>query len=280
MTRKLVALLLVVSMVFCMFAGCAFKQEMVTTTTVEMDGYDITVEETASRRTASATVEGIPMKCEHNFNTDEYWLYINEEEPIQLEVAVLDNNLIAISEVGTQTILTDDMVAGQFVLTLSWAVPALIVAAKALICTAVGVTATATVCVAADAIGNVIGGVRSSSRTYYSYRTIDVSAADAIRYGRLNRTNAYFEAYLSNNTVYIGKQISQWSAVWRLERGYDVFATSAFAAGYACLQASTVRGKDIPNHTSSSEGYYPHYHPLGRRWVNNPSSAPHCWYPY
>lgn len=279
MERKFLSLLLVVSMILCLFVGFTNKQEIVTTI-IPMDGYDITIEETASKRISSTIVEGIPMKCENNFKTDEYWFHINEGEPIQLEVGVLDNNLIVISEVESKTIPTDDVVVGQFVLTLSLASPTLIIAAKALICTAVGVTATAIVCVAADAIGNVIGSVRSSKRTYYSYRTIDVAATDAIRFGRFNRTNAYFEAYLSNNIVYIGRQISQWDAVWRLEKGYDVFATSAFAAGYACLQASTVRGKDIPNHISSSEGYYPHYHPLGRRWVNNTNFAPHCWYPY
>lgn len=278
MKRKLVALFLVVSMVFCMFAGCANKQEMVTTTTVEMDGYDITVKETNTKREATTTVEGVPITCEHTLDSDEYWLHLSDVS-YELDVQVLEDCIEVKFKDEVTSIDYEDVVVGQS-LTLTLAVPSFIIAGKALICTLVGFGTTATVYVAADAIGDVIGGVRSSKSTYYSYRTIDVAAADAIRYGRLNRTNAYFEAYLSNNTVYIGKQISQWNAVSRLERGYDVFATSAFAAGYACLQASTVRGKDIPNHTNSSEGYYPHYHPLGRRWVKNPNSAPHCWYPY
>ena len=92
MARKLMALLLAVSMVMCMFAGCTSTQKIVTTTTVEVDGYDITVKESNTKREASTTVEGIPIRCENIFDTKEYWLYINEE-PIELGVTIFEDGL-------------------------------------------------------------------------------------------------------------------------------------------------------------------------------------------
>lgn len=277
MTRKLISLVLVVSMLVCVFTGLTSSKTV--TTTITVDGYNITVRETQGTRTTHTTVEGIPMKCERNLSTDEYWLYINEANPIQLEVEHLDDTHIAISEITNTMVSSDTEVAGQFVLTLSFAIPTFIAAAKILICTAAAVTLTSAIYVSANAIGNVIGGVRSNTMTYCRYRCVDLDAATAIRYGKMEKKNSYYEAVLRNNTVYIGREISRWGAVSRLECGYDVFATSAFAASFACAQASTRRGTPT-YHQSSGEGYYPHYHPLGRRWVNNRNYAPHCWYPY
>lgn len=276
MTRKLISLALVVSMLVCAFTGLVSNKAV--TTTITVDGYNVTIQETEDTRTTCTTVEGIPMKCERNLSTDEYWLYINENSPIQLEVEQLDDAHIAITEVNNM-FSSNIEVVGQFVLTLSLAVPTFIAAAKILICTAASVTLTASICISADAIGNVIGGIRSNTFTYYRYRLVDIDAATAIRTGKVRKYNTYYEAYLCNNKVFIGQEISRWGAVSRLECGYDVFATSAFAARFACMQASTRKGTPT-NHQSSGEGYYPHYHPLGRRWVNNRNYAPHCWYPY
>lgn len=280
MTRKLVSFMLVVSMMFCIFTF-GVNSKAIATTTIHADGYDVIVTETANHRTSSTVVDGIPMQCKRNLETDEYWLYINENDPIQLQVETLNDNVIAISEIGKGNEIANHEVVGQYVLTLSLAVPAFIEAAKVLICTAACVTLTKTIIISANSIGNVIGGIRSSTNTYNRYRAVDIDAATAIRYGVRNQYNTYYEAYLRNNTVYIGIEISQWGAISRLERGYDVFATSAFAACYACTRAAIpgARGTTI-HHTDSREGYYPHYHALGRRWVNNRNYAPHCWYPY
>lgn len=277
MERKFIAILLAISMLFCMLVGCSKTESMITE--VVIDGFEITIEETKAKRTASTTVEDIPVKCEYLIDTDEYWLYLTEE-PIQLKVNVLDNGAVEILTCSEWDEYHEDEVVGQFALTASIASSTAILSAKTLICALIGVTVTSRVFVSADAIGNVIGGIRYNTKTYYKYRQIDMAAADAIRLGRMNRNNAYFTAMLKNNTVMVGMKISQTEAVRRLEFGQDVFATSAFAAGYVCLQASTVRGKDIPNHQATNEGFFPHYHPLGRRWVQNRLFAPHCWYPY
>ena len=142
--------------------------------------------------------------------------------------------------------------------------------------------ATENVAASADAIGTVISGVRYNTSTYSRYRTIDVDAATAIRFGRMNKYNAYYEAYLKGNTVMISRQISQYQAVWRMETGRDVFATSAYAAGWVATQAATVNGVFASGnpHSSHKDGGYPHYHAYGRRWVNNSLHSPHAWYPY
>lgn len=280
MARKLVALALVVSMIFCMFAGCSSTQEKGTTKTVQMSDLNISVVETESKREASTTVEGVSLKCEHYFDTDEYLLYL-EEEPIHLNVSTLDDR-IEVYMADEAIADYEEGVVGQLVLTLSLATPTFIAAAKALLAIAAGYAATTAVCVSADALGTVIGGIRSNSKVYTRLRTIDVSAADAIRFGRMRKTNTYYEAYLSGDTVMVSREISQWEAISRLERGRDVFATSEFAAIYVCLAATTNnnRNKILTKHESRGDGYYPHYHPLGRRWVNNPYHSPHCWYPF
>lgn len=280
MTRKFISMALVVSMLLCIF--CGFISNNSLTTNINVDGYNITVEENQTTKTTSTIVEGVPMKCERNLTTDEYLLYINDSEPIQLEVTLLDDTHIAISDVSDNADFSNTEVIGQYVLTLSLAVPSFISAAKLLVCAAASVTLTSYICVSANAIGNVIGGIRSNSKTYYRYRAVDVDAATAIRYGKMDKYNTYYEAYLNNNTVYVGQEISRWAAVSRLECGYDVFATSEFAALYVCIAATTSnnRNKTLIRHTNSGEGYYPHIHPLGRHWYKNYTSAPHCWYPY
>lgn len=278
MTRKLIALFLVVSMVFCMFSGCASTQEIVTTTTVEVDGYDITVKESNTEREATSTVEGVPITCEHIFETQEYWLYINEE-PIKLGVTILEDGLevCLASEIDMNSL--EESVVAQSALVASIAVPSFMELAKYLIAISVLGYAADNVAVSADALGDVISGIRYNTKTYYRYRTIDISAADAIRFGKMNKSNAYYEAYLKGNTVFISRQINKTNAVWRLKNGYDVFATSDYAAFSATYQAAVWTGNGgIIKHTYSPE-QYPHYHPVGRKWVNNPSSYPHCWYP-
>ena len=281
MTRKLIALLLVVSMLFCMFSSCASKQETVKTTNVEVSGFDITVSESSTKREASTTVEGVPLKCERIYDTNEYWLYLNEE-PIQLDIVAYEDRIEVCLLEERVDVDYEDKVVGQYVLTLSLATPAFISAAKALICTLCGVAATATVSITADALGNVIGGVRYNKSSYYAYRTVDITAADAIRMGRMRKYNAYYEAYLEGNTVWISKEINEWTAIRRLERGYDVFATSAFAAGWVAMQASTIKSRFYAGepHSADAEGKYPHYHAYGRKWINDSRFAPHAWYPF
>lgn len=279
MTRKLVALLLVVSMVFCMFAGCANKQELVTTSTVEVNGYNITIKESMAKRESSSTLDGVTVKCEYVFEQQEYWLYINEE-PLKLGVTIVDDGLEVslANEIDIGDI--ENSVVAQMALVASISSPLFIDLSKNLVAIAVLGYVTSKISVSLDTIGGIISGVRTNSKTYYHYRTIDIAAADAIRFGKIDRSiDAYYEAYLKGNTVFISKSISQYQAVWRLKNGYDVFAISDYAALSATYKAAVwPENGGIIKHTYSSE-QYPHYHPVGRKWINNPSSYPHCWYP-
>lgn len=188
MTRKLVALFLVASMLFCMFTGCVSKQE--TITTVEVDGYDITVKETKNKREASATVEGVSLSCEHIFDTQEYWMYINEE-PIELEVTVLEDGIEVYLADEMDTDNLDELVIPQAVLTLSIATPSFITLAKYLFSIVAIGYATDKIVASADSIGTVIRGVRSDTKTYKKYRTIDMSVADALPFVLKNKEVTY-----------------------------------------------------------------------------------------
>lgn len=278
MTRKFIALLLVISLLFCMFPGCA--KENSTITEMQIDGYDISLEENREKRTASTIVEGIAMKCEYLIDTNEYWLYL-DDEPIKLRVNTLENGDVEVfaSEEWTES---SDEVIGQFALTLSFAVPALIAAAKALVCAVACVAATATICVSANALGNVIGGIKNNTKTYYRYREYDATAADAIRFGRMKKYNTCYKAYLSGNTVMIGQEITEWEAIMRMTNGYDIFATSAYVAGRVANSAATYRGvfNSGEAHAAHRDGEYPHYHAFGRRWYKNRAHSPHAWYPF
>lgn len=278
MTRKFIALLLVISLLFCMFPGCA--KENSTITEMQIDGYDISLEENREKRTASTIVEGIAMKCEYLIDTNEYWLYL-DDEPIKLRVNTLENGDVEVfaSEEWTES---SNEVIGQFALTLSFAVPALIAAAKALVCAVACVAATATICVSANALGNVIGGIKNNTKTYYRYREYDATAADAIRFGRMKKYNTCYKAYLSGNTVMIGQEITEWEAIMRMTNGYDIFATSAYVAGRVANSAATYRGvfNSGEAHAAHRDGEYPHYHAFGRRWYKNRAHSPHAWYPF
>lgn len=278
MTRKFIALLLVISLLFCMFPGCA--KENSTITEMQIDGYDISLEENREKRTASTIVEGIAMKCEYLIDTNEYWLYL-DDEPIKLRVNTLENGDVEVfaSEEWTES---SDEVIGQFALTLSFAVPALIAAAKALVCAVACVAATATICVSANALGNVIGGIKNNTKTYYRYREYDATAADAIRFGRMKKYNTCYKAYLSGNTVMIGQEITEWEAIMRMTNGYDIFATSAYVAGRVANSAATYKGvfNSGEAHAAHRDGEYPHYHAFGRRWYKNRAHSPHAWYPF
>lgn len=278
MTRKFIALLLVISLLFCMFPGCA--KENSTITEMQIDGYDISLEENREKRTASTIVEGIAMKCEYLIDTNEYWLYL-DDEPIKLRVNTLENGDVEVfaSEEWTES---SNEVIGQFALTLSFAVPALIAAAKALVCAVACVAATATICVSANALGNVIGGIKNNTKTYYRYREYDATAADAIRFGRMKKYNTCYKAYLSGNTVMIGQEITEWEAIMRMTNGYDIFATSAYVAGRVANSAATYKGvfNSGEAHAAHRDGEYPHYHAFGRRWYKNRAHSPHAWYPF
>ena len=277
MARKLVALFLVVSMICCMFAGCASKQEYTTTKTFEADGYDITIKETENKRETTTTVEGIPIICEHMLDSDEYWLHLSDVS-YELDVQVVED---CIEVKFKDDVASDDyenVVVGQS-MTLAIAVPSFIEAAKWLIATAAGYYTIQGLVISADALGTTIRGVRNNSNTYRVARSIDIDAATAIRFGRMRKYNTYYVAKLSGNTVMIGQEISEWAAVSRLERGYDVFATSAFAAGWVAMKASVGYNIGTP-HSAHEEGGYPHYHALGRKWINNKLHSPHAWYPY
>lgn len=291
MIRKFVAVLLAVTMIICMLASCASTKEQkntevetteFTTTTEDGTELNVVVTQTSVKREAFTTVEGIPMKCEHFFNDNETWLYFNDQDPMQINVVQNEEKIEVFWLNNGSSTDIEETVVGQYVLTLSLAVPSMIAAAKTIICVAVGVATTASVLIAADLYGNVIGGIRYSSSSYYMYQDIDAEAAYAIRYGRLSPYNTVYTAELSGNTVMIGYEISEWMAVNRLKNGYDVFATTPFAAAYVCAKAATLKniGKNPTFHRVAEEGYYPHFHPLGRHWYKNYNYAPHCWFPY
>lgn len=100
-----------------------------------------------------------------------------------------------------------------------------------------------------------------------------------LRYTRRKTENNYFYAKLSNGKVYIGPMLTYGLAKRRLSSGYDIFATNSAAARFLSDMTSPVRtSRSDPAHIAS-EGYYPHFHPIGVPWYKNARHNPHVWYP-
>ncbi len=110
-------------------------------------------------------------------------------------------------------------------------------------------------------------------------RTVVQSSIKTITKSKKVSEQVYFTAWISNNEVIIGHKISKSSAIARLKKGYDVFATTEAAAKSVCKAASP--RQQYKRHTShvKGEGYYYHYHPVGLKWYLNKKYQPHCWYP-
>lgn len=281
MTRRWISMILVIVFVLGTCTSCSLARYQETVTVMDVEGVEVIYKESASKREATAIVEGIPVLCEYYPNTDECNLFI-DDEPIPVHIVEHEDRIEVFLE---EEYLSnyEDQVVGQLALTLTYAIPKLLFCAMVLLTLTYSASKRKRTYISADALAKVINGVRNSVQTFKKYFVKEADAATAIRTGRLTKTNAYYPAYLSGRAVMVcvANEITNWEAVTRLQNGYDVFATTAYAACWAAVKAATEKSKAyaaIP-HTSHDEGYYPHYHAAGRRWVNNPRYFPHAWFP-
>lgn len=231
---------------------------------------------------AKTEAEGSVISCKYVKNTGRYYLYRDDNE-YQVSVEMVDGcALVDIYDIHESNSIKDGKVEGQAVVYLEYALwtVAAIVAAKAVISSVLEITETSNTYFSVDSIAKTIKTVKNGAFKKSQLKTIvGVTSYWTLRYTRRKTENNYFYAKLSNGKVYIGPMLTYGLAKRRLSSGYDIFATNSAAARFLSDMTSPVRtSRSDPPHIAS-EGYYPHFHPIGVPWYKNARHNPHVWYP-
>ena len=85
MTRRWISMILVIVFVLGTCTSCSLARYQETVTVMDVEGVEVIYKESASKREATAIVEGIPVLCEYYPNTDECNLFI-DDEPIPVHI--------------------------------------------------------------------------------------------------------------------------------------------------------------------------------------------------
>ncbi|MDF2865623.1 MAG: hypothetical protein K0R72_432 [Clostridia bacterium] len=215
------------------------------------------------------TIDDTTLKVKYAKDVDKYTLYRDEIAYDLSTQKYGDNLVIDLAQTDPQNY--DGVVVGQFAFAIPlilWT-PALIEAAQITIAAAVAVVGTYTVWYSVDSIAKTIDANK-----------VNVKVQEKVEEKEDTKKNSpYYSAALAGGVVVINKQITYEAAVARLIAGMDVFATTREAAKAAALAATVPTTKYIYHKAHDvGEGFYPHYHPGGRKWIVNPNHEPHCWF--
>jgi hypothetical protein len=211
------------------------------------------------------TIDNTILKVKYTKDIDEYSLYRDDIE-YGLDVTKYGNDLVI--DLGeAQPLNYDGIVIGQcpLVIPLILWTPALIEAAQITIAATIAVVGTYTLWYSVDSIAKTIDTTSAQVKVQEKEKT--------------KKSTGYYSAALAGSKVVISNQITYEQAVARLIAGMDVFATSKIAASAAAFAATAPPSKLIYHLAhDTGDGFYPHYHPGGRKWIMNPNHEPHCWF--
>lgn len=275
MLRRLISLILSVLMVLLNLASSE-KQDIGKINNGEVFENDFIV-------TSQLEIDGSIVKCIYEKELKEYNLYLDDNK-YNLFVDIV-NDIAMVGFKDTKDIDLTNNVMTQSVSVLAatspyWA-PAIVAAAKVVIAAVVSATAAVATYYSIDLIATTINNVRSKRITKSDLKSktkTAVKAIDLVQTAKKDMKAYYYEAYLYKGNVMVGNQINFSSAVSRLKRGCDVFASNVNASLGACKAAST-NGKVHFHAFHKGEGImFPHYHPEGRKWILDTKSMPHCWF--
>ncbi|MDD2376327.1 MAG: hypothetical protein PHO88_02500 [Clostridia bacterium] len=214
---------------------------------------------------ATNRLDNTTLKVEYAKDKDKYTLYRDDVE-YSLSATKYGNNLVVdLNEASTKNY--EGIVVGQCPLAIPlvlWT-PALIEAAQLTISATIAVVGTYTVWYSIDSIEKAIVSTKSDVKVQENEQS--------------KKVTGYYAAVLVGGKVAINRPITYAEAVTRLIAGMDVFATSKMAASSASFAATAPNQKAVfhlPH--GGGEGFYPHFHPGGRNWINNKNYLPHCWF--
>jgi len=234
--------------------------------------------------TSEVEVDGSNVKCSYEKDTDNYYLYLDDVE-YELNVDMYDGCAMVYMSHESSTTNTNEFIAQSataLTLTAAYWSPKIIAAAKVVISSVIKITLAVAAYYSAELIATTINDVKIGELTKRDLKTkakTATKAIDLIKTAKRDNNAYYYEAYLYKNQVMIGRQISFYEAVKRLENGCDVFASNLNAALGAAKKASTIGQVKFDPYHRGKGFMFPHYHPRGRTWIKDSTSMPHCWFP-
>ncbi len=246
---------------------------------------DVTLKENNTQVSSETEVEGTVVKCTYDKQEETYSLHLDEAK-YYLNVDMYDGCAMVYMASSNDTIY-DEQVVAQSVAAIAfsagyWA-PAIVAAAKVVISSVVAATLAVATYYSAELIATTIKGVKSrvitKSDLHTKARTV-TRALDVVQKAKKSNAAYYYSAFIYKGMIMLEKQLTFTQAVSRLKRGYDVFASN-YNASWLAAAAAGKNGKAYPDdpHEICLGDTFPHFHPVGRKWVLNPTHQPHCWFP-
>lgn len=248
---------------------------------------NVTLKEDNTQVSSETEVEGTVVKCTYDKQEETYSLHLDEVK-YDLNVDMYDGcAMIYMADNKDSEAEYDQQVVAQSAAAIAlsagyWA-PAIVAAAKVVISSVIAATLAVATYYSAELIATTINGVKSKRITksdlHTKARTV-TRALDVVQKAKRSNKNYYYSAFLYRGMVMLENQITFKQAVSRLKRGYDVFA-SDYDASWLAAAAAGINKKAYPDdpHEICLGDAFPHFHPVGRKWVLNPRHQPHCWFP-
>ncbi len=184
---------------------------------------NVTLKENNTQVSSETEVEGTVVKCTYDKQEETYSLHLDEVK-YDLNVDMYDGcAMVYIADYNDSTY--DEQVVAQSVAAIAlsagyWA-PAIVAAAKVVISAVISATLAVATYYSAELIATTIKGVRSKTITKSDLRTkakTATRALDLVKTSKKNNKTYYYAAYLYNNQVMVGNQISYSAAVSRLKK--------------------------------------------------------------
>lgn len=241
------------------------------------------ITEDATRVSSQMEIDGSIVRCTYEKNTSEYNLYLDDVK-YDLNVDMYDGCAMVYLAGEEQTDYNKQVVgqsAAAIALSAGYWAPAIVAAAKIVIASVVAATLAVVTYYSAELIATTINGVKTRSITKSDLRAKTKTATRAlelVKTAKKDNKRYYYAAYLYKDMVMLGNQISYSAAVNRLKKGYDVFASDYNGARLAAMSASPKYQAKFENAHNGSGDRFPHFHPIGVKWVKNPTKRPHCWF--
>lgn len=282
MLRKFISL----ALIFAMLLGITLIPNSSTQVSKDINQQTgkVKLKEDNLQVSSETEVEGTVVKCTYDKQEETYLLHLDEVK-YNLNVDMYDGCAMVCFTDDNDEIYDEQVVAqsaSAIALAAGYWAPSIIAAAKVVIASVISATLAVATYYSAELIATTIKGVRSKTITKSDLHTkakTATRALDLVKTSKKNNKNYYYAAYLYNNQVMVGNQISYSVAVSRLKKGYDVFASNYNAAWLAASAASTTYKAKFENAHNGAGDRFPHFHPIGRKWVKDPTKRPHCWFP-
>ena len=206
--------------------------------------------------TASIEVEGIVISCKYLKNTNEYFLYLEDEE---YKLDVVSDADIILFDIHTDSKINEQQVYGQnpAILAMDALAPEVITAIESCLMSVVATMGFAGITYVSMDLCDTL--LKSETITTIDLDVVDVaiSVFEPTSARRTKYDDVYFEASIQvDNTIFIGQLLTYKQALFRLRLGYDIFATDSKKACFLAQVASPIQRTKGPEiHKGKGDRY-------------------------